>query len=144
MAEFAARPRRFAVIVPMQIRDVQESLAIRQIANQIDHRAVCACACAAQRQPQYGAQVIFELRRGRAFDGPVPGVMHAWRDFIRDQFAVAYKKLNGEDARASNGLLSLLTRARWPVRALVLGCRRYVHCDSAGKSLPRRASNVRR
>ena len=53
---------------------------------------------AAERQPGDGAQVILELAGDGALDGPVSRVVHAWREFIGDQAAVAYEKFDRQCA----------------------------------------------
>ncbi|KAG1249221.1 hypothetical protein G6F68_013453 [Rhizopus microsporus] len=55
-------------------------------------------AGAAQRQAKHGAQMVLELRGLAAFDGPVPGVVHARRHLVGQQFAIAAEQLQREHA----------------------------------------------
>ena len=52
----------------------------------------------AQRQARNGAQVILELAGDRAFDGPVPGVVHPRRHFVGDQASARDEEFDGQHA----------------------------------------------
>ena len=98
MADLAARARLLAVVVPVHAGQGQDGIPLRQGADEIDHRAMPHRARVAERQAEDRPQVVLELRGGRAFDGPVPGVVHAWRHLVRDQLALADEELDRQHA----------------------------------------------
>jgi hypothetical protein len=66
---------------------------------------------AAERQARDGANVIFELAGVGAFDGPVAGVVHTWRHFVRDQLATLHEEFDGQHANVLEMFQQLARRA---------------------------------
>src|SRR6516162_5746498 len=97
MPHLAPRPGPLAVVVEMHVGEGQQPPAWRHLADQVDHGAETAGAGRAERQAENGTQVILELARGCALDGPVTGVVHARRHLVGDQPAVAHEELDGEN-----------------------------------------------
>ena len=105
-------------------------------------------------KPTHGAHVILELAADRAFDRPVPGVVHARRDLVAEQFAVAIEKLERERAdviepfrerarmreRAAFEIGAVAARARGSRR----GCRPNASSASADTAGTRRAASAPR
>src|SRR4051794_40848931 len=85
MADLASGPRALAVVVKMCARDREHGLDRRQLAEQIQHRRVAPGSSRAERPAEHGAQVILELARLGALDGPVAGVVDSRRHLVREQ-----------------------------------------------------------
>src|ERR1700733_1197970 len=69
-----------------------------EVADEIDHGGKAARLRSAERQIEDGTQVILELARDRALDGPVAGVMHPRRHLVGYQPPPPHEELDGEDA----------------------------------------------
>ena len=96
MANLSAGARFFSVIVPMPSRFAQHRRSLGHRADPVEHAGVADHAGIAQRQTQHSAQMILELRRFAAFDSPMSGVVHAWRKFVGEQFAVFAEQFHSE------------------------------------------------
>ena len=69
------------------------------IANQIFHfHARSDCFCGAQGHSANGTNMVLKLAGGRAFDGPMPAIVHAGRDFVEHWALRAGKEFGGEHA----------------------------------------------
>src|SRR5579871_3398801 len=97
VSDLAPRPGPLAVVVQVQ-SPLSEQLALRrQRPDEVDHGAVAACIRRAERQIQDRTQMVLELAGGGALDGPVPGVVHARRHLVGNQFARTHEELDGEN-----------------------------------------------
>ena len=76
----------------------EHGVAVGHRADAVDHRGGPACVGGAERPPEDRAQVVLELARLRAFDRPVPAVVHPRRDLVREQRAVDVEQLDTADA----------------------------------------------
>ncbi len=82
----------------MRIAHSQHLGRIRHLADQIEHRRTANRARGAQRLASHRAQVILKLAGNRAFDGPVTGIVHARRHFIRQKSPLMLEKLDRQHA----------------------------------------------
>jgi len=57
----------------------------------------------AERQAEDGAEMILELARDGAFDGPVAGIVDARGHFIGEKLALVLEEFDGEDADVFEG-----------------------------------------
>ncbi|KAG1389756.1 hypothetical protein G6F58_013193 [Rhizopus delemar] len=83
-------------------------------AQPVQHAGMAEHAGAAQRQAKHGAQMVLELRGLAAFDGPVPGVVHARRHLVGQQFAIAAEQLQREHAHPAARRRTARPAPRWP------------------------------
>ena len=86
-----------------------------------------------ERQRQHSPQVILELTRLRALDGPVTRVVDAGRHLIRKQFPIDRKKLKGEDANVRETIHqppAIFSRNRGELRCHTRRRRRRLSQDS--------------
>src|SRR5579859_4736885 len=102
MAEFAAGTWRLAVEVQVGARYGEHGGRIGKYANQIAHRGITTRLGGAERQADHGAQVVLELTRLGALDGPMAGVMDARRDLIGDQSSCLARTLHLEKLHRQN------------------------------------------
>ena len=82
MAQLAPGPRCFAIIMYADAAVAQFSGGIGDLANQIDHAGVSRAGGRAWRLSRYSEQMIGELARVGALDGPVTGIVDAGSEFI--------------------------------------------------------------
>ncbi|MNP05627.1 hypothetical protein D3C76_975820 [compost metagenome] len=82
----------------MAVGDGDDLVHRRHLADEVEHRALAHLGGRAQRQAGDGAQVVLELAALGAFDGPVPGVVHARGDLVGLQAAVHLEELEGQHA----------------------------------------------
>src|SRR4051794_14676069 len=94
----------------------QQALPERHRADEIQHGAVAASACGAERQAEDGTQMILELAGFRALEGPVTGVVHTRCHLVRNEPAAADEELDGQNAAISE----MVQRAAQVTRGLAL------------------------
>ena len=98
VAELAAFARLFAVVVQVKPIVVERSDAIGYVADQVDHAGVRDRGRGSERLAGDRLQVIRELARLGALDGPVAGVMDPRRDFVGKQRSIRDKQLECQHA----------------------------------------------
>ena len=94
--ELAAGPRGLAVVVEVRTGHRQHRAPVGERADAVHHHARAARRRRAEGEPQHRAEMVLELARLRAFDRPVPGVVHAGRDLVREQVAADVEQLDRE------------------------------------------------
>ena len=84
----------------MKVRagDREDELARRDRAHEVDHHRAASERERRQRLARDRAHVRLELARVRALDREVPGVVHARRDLVREQLALAIEELERQHA----------------------------------------------
>ncbi len=98
VANLAADLEGLAVVVQVAVADGDDLVHGRHFTDEVEHCALAHLGRRAQRQASDGAQVVLELAALGAFDGPVPGVVHARGDFVGLQATVNFEELEGHDA----------------------------------------------
>src|SRR5712664_4721272 len=96
MAEFAAGARGFAVEMEVRIGDGENFGGFGEVADEIEHGAVAGGSRGAEREAEDGAEMVFELARDGAFDGPVAGIVDARSHFVGEQAAIVLEELDGQ------------------------------------------------
>lgn len=103
VAELAARAGRFAVKMQMCVGDTEHFVHFGQFANEIDHGGKAHAGCGTERHVENGAEMIFELAGGGAFDGPVAGIVDAGSDFVGEERVADLEQLEADDAGVIEG-----------------------------------------
>ena len=88
----------FAVVVQMRARDREHRGGVGHSADAVHHRTRTARRGRAERQTEHRAQVVLELAGVRAFDGPVPAVVHAGRHLVGEELTVDVEELDAAHA----------------------------------------------
>src|SRR5690606_7644875 len=98
VADLAPGLERLAVVMQVSILDGNDLRHWRHFADEVEHGAFAQLRGRAQRQAGDGPQMVLELAALGTFDGPVPGVVHARRDFVGLEPAVDLEELEGQHA----------------------------------------------
>ena len=123
MAELPPRPRLLAVQVNVRSGNREQALVRRDSSDEVDHDAPAARLGRAERETEDRAQVILELARLGAVDRPVPGVVHARSELVRQELPAGVEELDREHADVAELVeetrrdLLRLTLWRSPARA---------------------------
>ncbi len=97
VADLAAGAWRLRVVVEVGTRDGEHRTRVGNGADAVDHRVHADRGRRAERPAEDRSEMVLELARDRALDGPVTGVVHAGRELVDEQLSVHVEELDGED-----------------------------------------------